>query len=227
MRHELTLSFITNSGADICDFAGNFAKISMPGTNSSGRHRTKAYIEEFPRLDAKYLKPLFKGLAIGIELSWPDYLKISVCLEGQWLQIQGDVEHNVLLTAAPCPFGGEMWRFRCPRCGAVRRKLVFCHRSLGCQPCSGLRYRVQSISRAWRLLRRHNKYRSMLDPDAPDCLVGWIPDKPRNMHWQTYEAIADKALEPIPAWNAIHDARIGKFVQRVQERIPDFSLDDF
>ena len=104
---------------------------------------------------------------------------------GEWQ----DVKEPVTIIWEPCNFGGHRPYFLCPRCGRRIVKLYGLARFL-CRPCNNLAYQCQRESAADRTLRKDWKLRAKLggEPgmDSP------IPDKPKGMHWRTYNRIVDE-----------------------------------
>jgi hypothetical protein len=104
-----------------------------------------------------------------------------------------DVQELVELDWTPCNFGGERPWFICPgvvngvRCG---RRVAVLH-ALGkyflCRRCYDLRYESQRDNKMYRALHRAQKIRERLGGSAN--MLEPFPEKPKGMHWRTYERL--------------------------------------
>src|SRR6478736_2886548 len=102
-----------------------------------------------------------------------------------------DVEQRVAIKWTPCRFGGERPWFVCP----VAANGVYCRRSVtklyragrlfACRHCYRLAYASQQESAHRRGLGKSQKIRMRLG-GSPNMLEEF-PDKPKGMHWRTYE----------------------------------------
>ncbi len=120
----------------------------------------------------------------------------SVTLDYQH-QPNGDdwqnMNYSVRLAYTPCNLGGERVWWLCPAAGCGRRVAVLYLGSSGifaCRHCYGLAYRSQMETAHDRSFRRADNLRARL---------GWVPgiahpvgDKPKGMHWRTYERLTEK-----------------------------------
>ena len=103
------------------------------------------------------------------------------------------------VSATPCHFGGERLWWICPRC---RRRCAIIYLSSGtCRVCAGGRYRSELLSPEDRLMRKAFQLRERLGQTSGG-LFGCFPDKPKGLHWATYnrlvaegEAIERQLLE--------------------------------
>jgi len=99
-----------------------------------------------------------------------------------------DERCSVRLTRTPCRYGGTRRWFMCPEVGCGRRvALLYCRGTFGCRACHGLAYASQRESAGDRAVRKANSIRQRL---------GWLPgvlngigDKPKGMHWSTFERL--------------------------------------
>jgi hypothetical protein len=87
----------------------------------------------------------------------------------------------------PCRFGGTRPYFRCPACGRRCGALYATSTRFQCRICADLQYRSTRASPGDRKIERAEKIRWRL---------GWFPgaglghgDKPKGMHWRTYERL--------------------------------------
>lgn len=104
-----------------------------------------------------------------------------------------DEKYAVPLDWTRCHYGGYRAWFLCPASGCGRRVAVL---YLGgsifaCRHCYGLNYQSQH-EQAWdRALSRYQNIRVKLGGE-PGCIHPF-PDKPKGMHWRTYEHWCMKA----------------------------------
>lgn len=97
-----------------------------------------------------------------------------------------DVREPVTVIWQPCHFGGQRPYFLCPRCRAKIEKLYGLARFL-CRSCNNLTYMCQRESASDRTLRKDWKLRAKLGGEPG--MNNPIPDKPKGMHWSTYECV--------------------------------------
>jgi hypothetical protein len=104
---------------------------------------------------------------------------------GEWQ----DVRESVTVIWEPCNFGGQRPYFLCPRCGRQIIKLYGRTRFL-CRSCNNLAYQCQRESAIDRTLRKDWKLRASIGGEPG--MASPIPDKPKGMHWRTYNRIIDE-----------------------------------
>jgi hypothetical protein len=106
-------------------------------------------------------------------------------LGGEW---EG-VHEPVSLEWTACNFGGERPWFVCPGAGCGRRVAVLYGpgRYFLCRHCYDLAYESQRENGMTRALRRAQAIRKRLRGSTN--MTEPIPEKPRGMHWQTYERL--------------------------------------
>lgn len=98
------------------------------------------------------------------------------------------LEYPVYLDWTPCHLGGRRAWFRCPARGCGRRVAVLYGGTIfACRHCHQLAYASQREAPDDRAMRRAGKIRQRL---------GWEPgianpegDKPKGMHWRTFEKL--------------------------------------
>lgn len=103
---------------------------------------------------------------------------------GEWEPMR----YAVALDRTTCGFGGERAWWRCPAVNCGRRVAVlYGGRVFACRQCNRLAYRSQRETDDDRAARRADKLRARL---------GWEPgilnghgDKPKGMHWRTFERL--------------------------------------
>lgn len=185
----------------------------MGGIGSGNRYRygTKNTVEGRTSLDINrwardgYLSP---GRSFSWQWTWGDGSKsnISVRVESAWsirliyrTRSGGevdwtDVDYSIQLERTPCRLGGERTWFLCPGRGCGRRvaKLYCVGRYYVCRHCGNLTYESQNEDATSRALSRANRIRRKINPAS--YLADSFPDKPKGMHWRTYERLARATL---------------------------------
>lgn len=112
---------------------------------------------------------------------------------GEW----ESVEQRVPLQWTPCHFGGQRPWFTCSvyrngvYCGRRVAKLYAAGKYFACRRCYNLAYASQSEDRSSRSMRNAQKIRERLGGGA--SMMEPFPDKPKGMHWKTYERLQDDA----------------------------------
>jgi hypothetical protein len=104
---------------------------------------------------------------------------------GEW----EDVSEPVSLTWTAWNFGGERPWFICPGAGCGRR-VAFLYgpgRYFLCRHCYDLSYQSQRDNKMYRALHRAQDIRRRLGGSAN--MMKPFPEKPRGMHWRTYERL--------------------------------------
>jgi hypothetical protein len=104
---------------------------------------------------------------------------------GEWK----DVQEPVPLDWTACNFGGERPWFVCPGEGCARTVAILYGpgRYFLCRHCYGLVYESQRENGMNRALRRAQEIRERLGGNAN--MMKPFPEKPKGMHWQTYERL--------------------------------------
>jgi len=103
-----------------------------------------------------------------------------------------DVEESVYFDRTPCHYGGERRWFICPIAGCGRRVGVLygAGKYFACRHCYDLGYESQREDRYGRAIRRQHKIIERLGGDISDY---FYPDKPKGMHWKTYDRLIAEA----------------------------------
>jgi len=161
------------------------------------RCNSKATAESQDRIDIRclkkqgYLRPRFSGL-----LSW------SLCNKQKGsivYRMEGD--HRMVLNYRHRPHDGE-WEtveqagghrtwFLCPLCWKRVAVLYCADKYFFCRHCYDLTYSSQQESRPDRLMRKARKIRKKIGGGVN--LLDPFPDKPKNMHWETYWRLRERA----------------------------------
>ncbi len=103
---------------------------------------------------------------------------------GEWRPM----EYAVDLEWTPCTLGGRRVWFRCPAQGCGRRVAVlFGGAIFACRHCHELAYQCQRETDDDRALRRADTIRRRLGWGAG--IANPKGDKPKGMHWRTYERL--------------------------------------
>ena len=92
-----------------------------------------------------------------------------------------------------CNYGGTRAWFRCPSC--LRRCAVVYFGAPGgryaCRHCAHIAYLSQSEDEIGRLWRKQGKVERELAGGVDE----WDWQKPKGMHWQTFERLSDRYWE--------------------------------
>ena len=110
-----------------------------------------------------------------------------------------DVEQRVAVVWTPCRFGGERPWFVCSvasngvYCGRRVIKLYGAGRLFACRHCYRLAYASQQESAQQRGLWKSQKIRMRLGGSA--SMLGEFPEKPKGMHWRTYDRLRRMHVE--------------------------------
>jgi hypothetical protein len=199
-----------------------------PGSGTWYRWQgTRATLEEVYRLDVRWLhrhgyldgRPHWATWSRGEQQAGS--LLLALQPEGVVLtyrcQVGGgdweSVRQVVTLAWTPCYYGGERPWFRCAGCR--RRVAVLCGAGKWflCRHCSALPYGSQQETAQDRLLRKVRKIRDRLG--ANHNLLEPIWNKPKGMHWRTFDRLVQEeeaaqraqlvlmhaAIERLEAWS--------------------------
>ena len=104
---------------------------------------------------------------------------------GEW----EDIREPVFLSWTVCNFGGERPWFICPGAGCGRRVAILYGpgRYFLCRHCYDLSYQSQRDNKIYRALHRAQDIRRQLGGSAN--ITQPFPEKPKGMHWRTYERL--------------------------------------
>ena len=177
------------------------------GSGTWFRWDSKTTAESQHRVDIRYLRQ--KGLlrpGYSGSLSWSrgnevtgsirinvveGFLKLNYRISahgGNW----EDVSQSIPIDWTPCNYGGKRPWFICPLRGCRRRVAVLygAGKYFGCRHCYDLVYASQREERYQWAERRCNQIISRLGGGPDD---GFWPEKPKHMHWETYNSQIEKA----------------------------------
>ena len=123
--------------------------------------------------------------------------------DGEWQ----DVDELVPFVLTPLRFGGERRWFQCLKCGRKCR-VLFGGRRFRCRRCHRVHYASQSETRLDRAHRGMFKIVKRLDPEE-QC--NDLPEKPKRMHWRTYNRLVERYehYDAHWAWAVMRRFRIG------------------
>lgn len=119
-----------------------------------------------------------------------------------------DVDDFIPFISTATQFGGEREWFRCPSC-TKRCRIIYGGGYFRCRRCYGLRYETQYEPAFARAATKALKIRDRLGGkggvDDP------FPDKPKGMHWKTYERLQTKDEVLLRQWGMGMMARFGRY----------------
>lgn len=107
---------------------------------------------------------------------------------------------KINLSFTLCGFGGCQVYFICPDCGARCRFLYYRWHDFICRRCARLNYesQQQTVNESHAYKRGIKYARKHLDPFFSPDYMGFpdaVPEKPRGMHWRTFDRHMDKLGE--------------------------------
>jgi hypothetical protein len=136
----------------------------------------------------------------------PEMSKLSFLLGGP-----GGMKVELNLDWTPCHFGGRRCWFVCPGCGRRRGVLYLANYRFLCRSCCGLTYRIRNEDLFGRCRRKRDKHLRAIGGDAGNM----NPEKPRGMHWTTYERHYMAAQEAEHAALRAMEVRIGRIAGKL------------
>jgi hypothetical protein len=117
-----------------------------------------------------------------------------------------DARYPVMLTSAPCNYGGRRWWWVCPACSGRAVHLYLPDAAtddprLLCRECRRLTYTARQCGhRAAELVmmrRRFARLHTRLQAAPPDGRIGFdrtVPGRPARMHYRTYAALTGEII---------------------------------
>lgn len=156
---------------------------------------------------------LGNGQRTDTVISWPDGAAVRALIERERVVLgythrgKSHVE-KLPLEWIPRGYGGENAYFMCPRCGGRYRKLYLYGGRFLCRKCAGLNYPTQQAGKldvARRKVRRELKALSVPSErmEGGSDVDGWIPEKPRGMHYGTYYRHCRKLQRARREWHTL------------------------
>ncbi len=186
------------------DDLGESGEISVMGDNHSGRHVSKALVEDSLMLDLAWimrLGPIGDGQAVSGEIKWRvdgtalhsarfrlDLRKLESARLTIWTET---ISQAVMLTAVPQNFGGRRWWMRCPVTGERVRCLYLAPGGtrFASRKALGLSYRVERLTRFDRPFEKLFRAQRRLG-DVQGLGVGL--KRPKGMWNRTYARHASR-----------------------------------
>jgi hypothetical protein len=121
-----------------------------------------------------------------------------------------DVNDTIRLVSSPCHLGGERVWFVCPRCSGRAAKLYSATAYFRCQRCCRLPYASQQETVLDRANRKAFKLRRRLKDGGGIGDPIW--DKPKGMHWSTFERLKTRVEWQDEIANAAFMVRAGRLI---------------
>ena len=152
------------------------------GILSSGRSHSLSWLDEDGQKEASIRVNVMLGVVKLI-------CRYQSCGGSEW----EDIEESVPLEWTDCNYGGSRQWFLCPgvvnghHCGRRVAILYAGGRYFLCRHCYDLVYKSQRGNRMKRLVRKAQKIRQRLGGETG--LHHPFPEKPKGMHWRTYERL--------------------------------------
>lgn len=108
--------------------------------------------------------------------------------DGEWQ----DVDYSVYFDETDCHYGGTRKWFLCPSLTCNRRVGVLygAGKYFLCRHCHDLAYSSQNENEALRAARKNRK---IVEKLGGDPYGDFLPDKPKGMHWRTYDRLIRQA----------------------------------
>ncbi len=140
---------------------------------------------------------------------------------GEWQPLK----YPINLKWTPCNLGGRRAWFRCPALGCERRAVILFGGSIfACRHCHNLAYQCQRETDDDRAMRRADNIRRRLRWEAG--IANPEGDKPKGMHWRTFERLkAEHDAYANASWAGMAE-RLGLINRRLKNLGLD-PLDDF
>ena len=104
-----------------------------------------------------------------------------------------DVKQEISFDQTPCNYGGYRLWFCCPHCQKRVAILYVTGKLFLCRHCCNLTYACQQESPPFRLTSKAQKIRNPLGTNL--CTDEPIIDKPKGMHWKTFERLKKEAYD--------------------------------
>ena len=115
-----------------------------------------------------------------------DHVRVDYAFR-RWGDAWQDINETIRFSVSPCHLGGERLWFCCPGCGRRAAKLYLYSPHFRCRLCLGLPYASQQKTILDRAYRKAFKLRNRLN--ARGGIGDPIWEKPKGMHWNTFERL--------------------------------------
>jgi hypothetical protein len=103
-----------------------------------------------------------------------------------------DVKEEIVFDKTSCNYGGVRTWFKCPQCSRRVEVLYVVDKYFLCRHCYNLTYRSQQETKCDRLVRKADKI--WLKVGGNHRTNSQPPQKPKGMHWKTYQRLYTEAL---------------------------------
>ena len=189
------------------------------GSGNWYRGSSRVTTEEVKRIDIRYLNKqgLLNPNRTG-KLSWniggepsgninytmyEDTMTLNFKWQRYGCEDWQSVKQTICFDRTPCNYGGERKWFLCPHCHTRVAVLYGADVEFSCRHCYRLSYSSQGEDYMDRMMRKSNKISAKLLEDEN----GYF-DKPKGMHWRTYNNLI---LDFQSADNQANNALIARF----------------
>jgi len=123
---------------------------------------------------------------------WPSWDGTQAgAVEFRWHLDGAEVRQEVPIVWTPLHFGGVRPWWKCS-CGRRAAWIHYRWRGWRCRTCATLSYASQNERADYRAWRRRDKIRARLGAE-PGCHTIWPWQKPKGMHWSTFERLVAEA----------------------------------
>ena len=158
----------------------------------------KPLVEDLPRLDTLDLKPIHGDQPMSGTATWIDGSPLNLEFDPdapsvriRWGTLESRSSQLIQLANSRPNYGGMRRWFICPETGKKARILYFCRGSWASRQAIGAAYLSQRQTDADRYATQSEKVLRRLG--SPDGRTE--PDKPKWMHWSTYDRELTRAIE--------------------------------
>ena len=166
----------------------------MGGYNSGSNQHGKSTTQGRNTLDVrKWQQALLMTPGTRYEASWGRSgaaITVQINTDGVSLIYRHggttDMDYPVQVAWTPCHYGGRRPWWLCPCCGK-RCAILYAGKVFSCRQCSGLTYQSTRTAPGDKPFERADRLRQRLGWCAG--IANDIGDKPKGMHWRTYERL--------------------------------------
>lgn len=161
--------------------------------------KRKGYIPGPSRFTSSWSRNGEGAGSIGVRIEGDHAVHLTYRSKSYGAEEWEDIEQRVPLEWTDCNLGGQRPWFRCSvrcndvYCGRRVSKLYAGGRLFACRHCYNLAYQSQHELPHGRATLRTQKIRMKLG--GSPSLFDPFPDKPKGMHWKTYERLCIEAGE--------------------------------
>lgn len=191
----------------------------MGGYNSGGHNRQgRPTVERCTRLLVRELKasgllqPGIQGTgSMGKDVALDVHSNESSATLR--LRSTGGREQSILIEKHARPFGGFQGYFLCPDCNRRYTSLFLRQGRFACRRCYRLPYQSQRLRHYDRLLLKARKAEArLLGVSVNQCRGFDFPNRPKGMHYKTYETLITPIARACEGFNSECIQRFGKYM---------------